>query len=86
MLKHVAMKIKVGYDYKEQSVNENLVGFIFHDWLCNNCSALIDEKNREFTVSEEEYVWLIFAYPATSLSKFVTIDFDSYKKVYQDGN
>ncbi len=86
MSKHVAMKITVGYNFVKEETDHNLVELFFQDWLYSNCSASVDDSKKEFTVSEEEYTWLIIAYPAVTLSKYVDIDFDNYKKEYHDGN
>lgn len=85
MLKHVAMKITIGYSL-EKSINQNLINLIFLDWLYHNCSVSVDEKAKEITLSEEEYLWLVFVYPSTTVSKFVSIDFDNYKKEHQYGH
>ena len=86
MLKQVTMKnITVGYAYVEESQIHYISDLIFQDWLYSNCSAQINEIAREITLSEEEYTWLIIAYPSTSVSKYVIINFDNYKKEYTNG-
>lgn len=85
MLKHVAMKITVGYSYSKTN-KQSLLNLFFLDWLYNNCSVSVNEDEREFTVSEEEYIWLVFAFPATTVSKYVSIDFDNYKKEQRNGH
>lgn len=91
MQKHIATtNITVGYDFN----NDNSIpikDLLFCDWLYNNCSARIDRITRTLTLSEEEFVWLIIAYPAADIAKYVTIKFDEYashntRKRYTNGH
>ena len=81
------MKIKVGYDYSNNNENkQNLIDLFFRDWLYSHCSASVDNETKEIVVNEEEYVWLVFAYPASYMSKFVSIDFDNHQKEQRNGH
>lgn len=85
MSQHAITNITVGYKFLNKNNNYNLVDLIFRDWIYNHCSASVDHKRKEITLPEDEYVWLIIAYPTSTLSKYVSIEFDSFKKEFQDG-
>jgi hypothetical protein len=80
MQKHITTSnITVGYTHTNLRFT-SIVDLIFCDWLYTNCTVTIDTDTKELTLSEEEFVWLIIAYPATIASKYIEINFDSYKK------
>lgn len=81
------MKIKVGFDYSNERKNKRqLIDMFFRDWLQSHCSASINSERKEITVDEEEYVWLVFAYPASYMSRYIKIDFDNHQKEQRNGH